>query len=76
MLTTALYSPTELHGLTEAALLLLLYSDLTRSLHSRWPQVRASSVEADCAQHGGVSKLVLLFLNGTLPVYPRGRHTA
>ena len=41
---TALYSPTELDGLTEAALLLLLYSDLTRSLHSRWPQVRASTL--------------------------------
>ena len=42
MLTTALYSPTELHGLTEPTLLLLQITDLTRSLHSRWPQVRAS----------------------------------
>ena len=50
MLTTALYSPTELHGLTEAALLLLLYSDLTRSLHSRWPQVRASMLDVRYTQ--------------------------
>ena len=50
MLTTALYGPTELHGLTEAALLLLLYSDFSRSLHSRYAQVRASRLDVRYTQ--------------------------